>query len=236
MPDQPNRFIPAHVDAFPYRLSHFASRLNGTGAIKIVAIGSSSTAGEGDIVPYPFRLETALRAKYPNRMIDVLNRGISGQEAPAEFARMQQDVIAEAPALVIWQVGTNAVWQQGHNLDDVAAAIERGLQSLAGQATDVVMMDLQYAPAVLTDDKIGATRRMLLLIDQLATAAKVNVFHRFDLMQKFLDVERHSFDTIIDPTDPDRLHQSDFSARRIGYEFSEAVAASAALGGQAPPA
>jgi hypothetical protein len=55
-------------------------------------------------------------------------------------------------------------------------------------------------------------------------------------MQKFLDVERHSFDTIIDPTDPDRLHQSDFSARRIGYEFSEAIAASAALGGQAPPA
>jgi predicted methyltransferase len=99
---------------------------------------------------------------------------------------------------------------------------------------DVVMMDLQYAPAVLTDDKIDATRRMLALINQLATAVNVNVFHRFDLMRKFLDVERHSFDTIIDPTDIPRLHQSDFSARRIGYELSEAIAAGAAHGGQAP--
>jgi lysophospholipase L1-like esterase len=231
MPDQqPNRYIPAHVEGFPYRLPNFADRLNGPGAIKIVAIGSSSTAGEGDIVPYTYRLETALKAKYPNRMIDVLNRGVSGQEAPDEVARMRDHVIAEAPALAIWQVGTNAVWQQGHNLDDVAAAIEKGLKLLGGEAMDVVMMDLQYAPAVLTDDKIDATRRMLSLINQIAAAATVNVFHRFDLMRKFLDVERHSFDRIIDPTDTDRLHQSDFSARRIGYEFSEAIA----VGAQAP--
>jgi lysophospholipase L1-like esterase len=235
MPDQqPNRYIPAHVEAFPYRLPNFASRLNGSGSIKIVAIGSSSTIGEGDIVPFTYRLETALKDKYPNRMIDVLNRGIKGQEAPEELARMHDHVIAEAPALAIWQVGTNAVWQPGYNLDDVAAAIGKGLKLLGGEPMDVVMMDLQYAPAVLTDDKIDATRRMLTLINQLATAANVNVFHRFDLMRKFLDVERHSFDTVIDPTDVTRLHQSDFSARRIGYEFSEAIAAGAAHGGQAP--
>jgi hypothetical protein len=143
-------------------------------------------------------------------------------------------VIAEAPALAIWQVGTNAVWQPGYNLDDVAAAIGKGLKLLGGEPMDVVMMDLQYAPAVLTDDKIDATRRMLALINQLATAANVNVFHRFDLMRKFLDVERHSFDTVVDPTDVTRLHQSAFSARRIGYELSEAIAAGAAHGGQAP--
>jgi hypothetical protein len=82
MPDQqPNRYIPAHVEAFPYRLPNFANRLNGPGSIKIVAIGSSSTIGEGDIVPFTYRLEMALKDKYPNRMIDVLNRGIKGQEA-----------------------------------------------------------------------------------------------------------------------------------------------------------
>jgi len=44
-------------------------------------------AGEGDIVPFPFRLELLLRKRYPGRMIDVVNRGIIGQEAPEEFAR-----------------------------------------------------------------------------------------------------------------------------------------------------
>jgi hypothetical protein len=57
MREQPNRFIPTHVDAFQHRLPNFANRLSGHGSIKIVAIGSSSTAGEGDIVPYTYRLQ-----------------------------------------------------------------------------------------------------------------------------------------------------------------------------------
>jgi len=238
MADQENRYIPAHADAFQHPLPNFANRLKGQGSIKIVAIGSSSTAGEGDIVPCTYRLQTALRDKFQNRMIDVINRGIGGQEAPDELARMQADVIAEAPVLTIWQVGTNAVWQRGHDLDEVAAAIEQGLRVLAGAPTpmDVVLMDLQYAPALLTADKIDATRRMLSLINQLATAASVNVFRRFDMMRRFLEVERHSFDTIIDPTDENRLHQSDFSARRIGYELCAVIAAAAADVGPLPAA
>ena len=39
------------------------------------------------------------------------NKGIGGQEAPIELQRFDTDVIAERPDLVIWQVGTNAVWQ-----------------------------------------------------------------------------------------------------------------------------
>ena len=238
MADQENRYIPAHADAFQHPLPNFANRLKGQGSIKIVALGSSSTAGEGDIVPYTYRLQTALRDKFQNRMIDVINRGIGGQEAPDELARMQADVIAEAPVLTIWQVGTNAVWQRGHDLDEVAAAIEQGLRVLAGAPApmDVVLMDLQYAPALLTADKIDATRRMLSLINQLATAASVNVFRRFDMMRRFLEVERHSFDTIIDPTDENRLHQSDFSARRIGYELCAVIAAAAADVGPLPAA
>jgi hypothetical protein len=99
---------------------------------------------------------------------------------------------------------------------------------------DIVLMDLQYAPALLTDDKIDATRRMLSLINQLATAAKVNVFRRFDLMRRFLEVERHSFDTIIDPRDETRLRQSDFNAGRIGYELGETIAAAAANADPSP--
>jgi lysophospholipase L1-like esterase len=234
MADQENRYIPAHADAFEHPLPNFANRLKGHGPIKIVALGSSSTAGEGDIVPYAYRLQTSLRDKFKNRMIDVLNRGIIGEEAPQELARMRADVIAEAPVLTIWQVGTNAVWQRG--LDEVAAAIEQGLRVLAGAPTpmDIVLMDLQYAPALLTDDKIDATRRMLSLINQLATAAKVNVFRRFDLMRRFLEVERHSFDTIIDPRDETRLRQSDFSAGRIGYELGETIAAAAANADPSP--
>jgi acyl-CoA thioesterase-1 len=93
-----------------------------------VAIGSSSTAGADDILPFPPRLEVLLRQGFYGRMIDVLNRGIGGQEAPEELSRFESDVIGEAPALVIWQVGTNAVYRnQDYNPDEVKAAIEVGL-------------------------------------------------------------------------------------------------------------
>jgi len=231
MVDQPNnKFIPVHADAFLHPLPHFARDLKRGGSTKIVAFGSSSTAGEGEIVPYPHRLETALRAKYGGRMIDVLNRGKGGDEAPGELVRMQDDVIAENPTLVVWQVGTNAVWQLGHDLDVVGTAIERGLKMLLdGGRRDVVLMDLQFAPALVTDDKMDATTRMLSAISACADAAGVNLFRRFGFMRRCHEIEKISFDRMIDPTDVERLHQSDWSARRIAYELSEAIAAAASL-------
>ena len=44
------------------------------------------------------------------------------------MSRFESDVIDEAPALVIWQVGTNAVFHRRFNSpDEVAAAIAAGL-------------------------------------------------------------------------------------------------------------
>lgn len=227
MPDsQPNRYIPAHADAFVHGLPHFTKALVSGGPLKIVAIGSSSTAGEGGIVPYPVRLESALRATYGDRVI-VLNRGKGGEEAPKEVTRLKADAIDEEPAMVIWQVGTNAVWQLGHDLDEVAAAIARGMAQIARKLIDVVLMDLQYVPALLSDDKIHATRRMLSLIEQAAATAEVNVFRRFAMMQRWHEVERYSFDGMVDPTDMNRLHQSDWSTQRVAFELNAAIAAAA---------
>jgi len=116
----------AQADLFDFRYSlpNLTESLKKQRKIKIVAIGSSSTAGEADVLPYPSRLEMLLRDRFRDRMIDVLNRGIGGQEAPSELLRFETDVVAEAPALVIWQVGTNAVFRKDEfNFDDVVAAI-----------------------------------------------------------------------------------------------------------------
>jgi hypothetical protein len=55
------------------------------------------------------------------------------------------------------------------------------------------------------------------------------VFRRFDLMRRLLEVERHSFDAIIRPGDEKRLHHSDFSTGRVGFELSETIAAAAVM-------
>ena len=163
--------------------------------------------------------------RFKNRMIDVVNRGKSGDEAPGEQARFRIDVIDENPSLVIWQVGTNAVWK-AFNLDVVANAIDTGLKLLLNSRPqmDVVLMDMQYAPAILSENRIDAAERMVALIAEAAAAnPPVNLFRRFDLMRRWHEVENSSFDRIIDPSDSDRLHQSDWSAQRIGQALCEVI-------------
>jgi acyl-CoA thioesterase I len=171
-----------------YPLRHLRAALKRKRKVKIVAIGSSSTAGADEILPYPPRLEMLLRQAFYGRMIDVLNRGIGGQEAPEELSRFESDVIGEAPALVIWQVGTNAVYRkEDYNFDDVTAAIATGLDWLADLSTDVVLMDLQYTRALVDPPgKLELSDQMVSLISTTAGDKGVNVFNRFALMRRWV--------------------------------------------------
>jgi hypothetical protein len=216
MPDTlPPCDIPADLIRFDRPLFHLAKQLEGTGPIKIVAIGSSSTAGEGTIAPYPGRLESALRLRFPGRRIDVINNGMGGKEAPEEFKRLHEDVIEQTPVLTIWQVGTNAIFHDGYDLDDVAAVIDAGLKRLSGLAMDVILMDLQYAPAILNGGKLAGTERMVGLIADAARKASVNVFRRFALMRHWNRDCDIPIDQMIDPTDPSNLHQSEWCTNCI---------------------
>ncbi len=79
MAHDPSEF-PVQAAPFEQRLTNFAGRVKG-GQARVVAIGSSTTAGEGGIAPYPQRLLADLRIKYPNVGIEVINRGVGGEEA-----------------------------------------------------------------------------------------------------------------------------------------------------------
>jgi acyl-CoA thioesterase-1 len=223
-PQRPCEIYPDIV-GFKYPLPHLTQSLKRQRNIKIVAIGSSSTAGEGKIVPYPCRLEMELRDRFHGRMIDVLNRGIGGQEALDELSRFDPDVIGEAPALVIWQVGTNAVFRLGqYSFDDVAASIATGLERLAGLDIDVVLMDLQYTTAIVGPDKIKAAEDMVSRISDAAENAHVNLFRRFALMRRWCCDGGIPIAELIDPTDPDKLHMSDWATNCVTQALFSAIA------------
>jgi len=44
---------------------------------------------------------------------------------------------------------------------------------------DVILMDLQYVPALLTPDKLGKAERMVAYIARTGKRANVNVFRRY---------------------------------------------------------
>ena len=215
-----------HADLFNFRhpLRNLTESLKKPGKIKIVAIGSSSTAGEGDVVPYPARLEILLREHFHDRMIEVLNRGVSGQEATSELLRFEPDVLAEAPALVIWQVGTNAVFRKDEfDFDEVIAAIATGLRLLADHSIDTVIMDLQYVPAVVDGEKLKLSEELVGRIARTAEAAGVNVFRRFDLMRYWVIHDGLSIEDLVRQGDEQRLHMSEFATNCVTTALFQSI-------------
>jgi lysophospholipase L1-like esterase len=140
--------IPVVSPPFVHGLSRFAHAL-ARGQAKIVTIGSSTTAGEGNIIPYPDRLLSLLQAQYPAAAISLDSEGISAQEAPVELLRFDTDVIGHHPDLVIWQVGTNAIWRDPNQVPppptffETTNAIHDRLVRLRNETeADVILMNL----------------------------------------------------------------------------------------------
>ena len=209
----------AHFDLPLIRLAH---RLSIGRPIRIVAIGSSSTAGFGASSPgatYPSRLEAELREHFPGHALTVLNRGVNSEELPNMIARFDAAVIAERPHLVIWQFGTNALmYDRPLNPGRVAAGVAR----LKAVGADVVLMDPQYAPRVLAKPARDA------LIARMAQAAreyKVDLLHRYDIMRHWHEVEGVPFDTFVTQ---DGLHLNDWGyacvAKTLGFAIADATA------------
>src|SRR5262249_35928726 len=146
------------------------------------------------------------------------------QEAPEELGRFESDVIGEQPAaLVIWQVGTNALFHKDlYNLEGVASTIAAGLSWLKDLPTDAILMDSQYAPVLVQDDhgnpdpaREKLATHMMSLIAAAARDAKVNLFRRYALMQQWCATDGKTLADLVDPTDPNRLHMSEWATQCV---------------------
>jgi acyl-CoA thioesterase I len=219
---------------FSFRLPHLTESLGRRRKTRIVAIGSSSTVGVGTIVPFPYRLEQALRTRFYGHQIDLLNRGVSGQESPEELSRFECDVLAETPALVIWQLGTNAVFHQvDYGYDDVEDAIAVGLQWLATIPADVILMDLQFTREMVRlnadslakghtgpdGTRMGFADDVEFRIGRAAAAAGVNVFRRWALMKRWYE----DGVPLAEMDDGGSLHTSEWATKWVSIALDRAI-------------
>ena len=215
--------IPDEFARFDLPLRRTARGLAAGRPIKIVAIGSSSTAGAGASSPYhtyPSRLVADLSQEFVDHDITVVNRGISGDLAAGMVARFDSDVIAENPDLVLWQVGTNSLLSN-HPLKPHHSLLRGGVRRLKKAGADVVLIDPQYAPRVIAKPDAEA---MVAQITETARFESVDVFHRFELMRHWQTVEGLLFKTFLSP---DELHMNDFSYACIARALSRAIAEAA---------
>jgi acyl-CoA thioesterase-1 len=199
--------------------------------LRIVALGSSSTQGTGATIEaersYPAQLERVLRWRYPDAGIEVINKGIAGEIVTRNLARLNRDVLALSPDLVLWQVGTNDAIYLG-NATAVMVQVRRGIQRFRDSGTGLVLVSGQPLPNKDFNQPILEIRNALL---ELARAEAVPVLDRYKLLEWWANSGTLQPDQIIGR---DALHMTDLSyeclARRIADEVPALMAATGKAG------
>lgn len=215
--------LPRGASALSVPLPQLSQRIATGAPIRIVAIGSSSTAGAGASAPdkaYPARLDHYLSERFRNADIAVLNRGINGETDDQTEKRIEADALGAKPDLVIWQVGANTVLRDGDQAQS-ERSVRQGVARLRAAGVDVVLMDLQYAPKML--EKTGVAP-MLSRIATIAADTHTGLFHRFDTMRALVETRGM---TMADLIGPDGVHQNDAGydcvARMLAAGIEDAV-------------
>jgi acyl-CoA thioesterase-1 len=200
-------------------LPRVEAKLRAHEPITIVAIGSSSTAGYGASAPaktYPSRLAAELAERLPHATIEVRNKGVSGETSAEMLKRFDTDVLSARPDLVIWQVGTNSVIRD-LDLRPHDALLREGIDRLKAAGIDVILMDMQYAPSVISHPHYAEMERILA---ETARDEHVAVFGRFAIMRYWVESGQLTFKTMLAS---DRLHLNDRSYGCVGRLLAEAI-------------
>ncbi len=189
--------------------------------LEIIALGSSSTEGYGAtsaLDSYPAEMLRALSRRLPGVRIGVANRGVGGDDVSAMLERLNRDVLADTPDLVIWQVGTNAALR-AFDVDEFQRQLIDGVERLKARGIDVILMTPQYAPAVVV---LPNEEAYLAAMAEVAQANGVGLFRRFDIMRDWFQVEHMPYARFITR---DGLHLNDFGYRCIGQLLADSIAA-----------
>ncbi|MHB2205260.1 SGNH/GDSL hydrolase family protein [Methylobacterium sp. CM6257] len=216
-------FMPAGTAALP----HVAHSLAAGDPLRIVAFGSSSTEGIGASSPaaaYPARLAAALKQAQPQSAdrITVINRGIGGEAVDDMLGRLDRDVIAPRPDLVIWQTGSNDPLR-GVSLDHFRAATIAAVQRIREAGVDVVLMEPQWCPKL---DATPGAYRFRDAVREIGTALGLPVIRRSEMMQAWIAEGTLTHEQLFAP---DGLHMAD-----RGYDLLGQAAAAEILRAAGP--
>lgn len=214
---------PKDVTQFKRSLPNTARAIREGEVLTIVAIGSSSTEGVGateDDRAYPTQLARALRKQWPDLKIVVINKGVGGEDARQMLQRFEADVLPYNPQLVIWQVGSNYALRS-KDIDAYTAVLREGINAIRVHGTDLILMDLQYAPQVLEKP---VHRRVITAMGELANDLKVAVFRRYAIMRHWVTSGKYKMEDILSR---DHLHMNDASYNCIGRLLADSVSAAA---------
>jgi lysophospholipase L1-like esterase len=159
---------------------------------KIVFLGDSITEGGVGPKGYVTLIKTALADKHKDLGIDVVGAGISGNKVPDLQRRLEKDVLAKKPTVVVIYIGINDVWHGESNPANGTSKekYEAGLKEIIGKIKDAGARVVLCTPTVIGEKKAGANK-LDAKLDEYAdisrTVAKDTGSQLCDLRKAFVD-------------------------------------------------
>jgi len=188
-------------------------------AVRVVALGSSSTVGVGASSPratYPIRLENDLEGTIEGLKVEMYARGQSGEVAEDAAERLKIEVAEIKPDLVVWQVGTNDAVAR-IDAETFGALLRDTLSWLASHNIDVVLIDPQYVERLSRDERYTS------IVNEIATVAsemRVLLVNRYDAMADL--ARQHPGSSYLAN---DRFHLNDLGYRCMAEYATKAIVA-----------
>ena len=201
--------------------------------LRIIAFGSSSTQGVGASSPagaYPAQLQSILsRAMPKGRSVEVINRGIGGQDVDDMMLRLQADVIAPKPDVVIWQTGSNDPLRHVP-IERFETETLAGVKAMQSAGAEVILMEPQWCPML---EKSGNADQFRNAIRRVGQQLKVAVINRSDLMHKWIAEGRMTKSQMLAP---DGLHMTDSGYAQLARDIAPAVLKAGSVDASTPVA
>lgn len=214
----PCAFKPEHLE-LRVALPKARAAVEDRRVLEVVALGSSSTQGYGASTPfhsYPAELLRTLQKNLPGVKVTVYNKGIGGQDASQMLERLERDVFAVTPDLVVWQVGTNAALRS-QSIAEFRRLLAGGIDRMREKGIEVVLMTPQFAPAF---NALDNEQDYLAAMADVAREKGVGVFPRYEIMRYWFEAEQMPFARFVGR---DGLHMNDYGYMCIGRLLAQAL-------------
>lgn len=188
-------------------------------AVRVIALGSSSSAGIGATSPratYPVRLENDLEGVIEGLKVEMFTRGQAGEVAEGAAERIKAEVAEIQPDLVVWQVGTNDAVAR-IDAETFGQELRDTLSWLASHQIDVVLIDPQYV------ERLSQDARYTSIVNEIATVAsemRVLLVNRYDTMADL--ARQHPGSSYLAN---DRFHLNDLGYRCMAEYAAKAIVA-----------
>jgi len=157
---------------------------------RIVFLGDSITQGGGGPKGYITLVKNTLDQECKDLGIEVINAGISGHKVPNLQARLDKDVLAKKPTVVVIYIGINDVWHSLHGRGTPKDQYEAGLHDLIKRIRGAGAKVVLATPSVIGEKRAGANKLDPMLDEYAEISRKVareTGVTLCDLHQQFAD-------------------------------------------------